>query len=111
MKLISNLITDKKRYKQFQKDTVLLPPAYAQTLQALEKYIWNFAKSGHIMVALEEMLHMFQESAAEQVPVQNVVGADPVEFAENIMANYPDDLWLIKYRQQLRQRVKEAENA
>ena len=108
---IDTMIKDKKRYKQFTKDIKALPAPYAVTVNALAKYIWNFAGSGAMMDVLEEVLHIFQESAPENVPVRQIVGEDPVEFAENIMAEYPDELWLIKYRSQLRQKVIEAENS
>lgn len=107
--LLNHMIEDKKRYKQFKSDVQALPEAYAQTLTALQTYIWNFAKSGAMMNVLEEILHMFQESAAENVPVKQLIGDDPVEFAENIMAQYPEELWLIKYRTRLREQVKKAE--
>ncbi|WP_125579414.1 DUF1048 domain-containing protein [Lacticaseibacillus suibinensis] len=105
----NNMIKDKKRYRQFLKDVKQLPAPYADTVTALTKYIWSFAGSGAMMDVLEEVLHIFQESAADQVPVRQIVGEDPVEFAENIMAQYPEEMWLIKYRKQLRQKVKEAE--
>ncbi|HBF74219.1 MAG TPA: hypothetical protein DDW71_03070 [Lactobacillus sp.] len=107
--LLNNIIGDKKRYKQFKQEVEALPKAYAETFNALQSYIWNFAKNGAMMDVLEEMLHMFQESAAEKVPVNQLIGDDPVDFAENIMAQYPDELWLIKYRTRLREQVKKAE--
>ncbi|WP_225047651.1 DUF1048 domain-containing protein [Lacticaseibacillus kribbianus] len=106
---VNQMVKDKKRYRQFLRDVKALPPAYAETLLALQAYLWNFARSGGIIVPLEEMLRMFQESAAEQVPVAQLVGGDPVAFADNIMAQYPDELWLIKYQNRLRAAVKEAE--
>ncbi|WP_461225516.1 DUF1048 domain-containing protein [Lacticaseibacillus suihuaensis] len=106
---LTKIIRDKKRYRQFLKDANALPAPYAQTLLALQAYLWNFARSGDLIEPLEEMLRMFQESAAEQVPVAQIVGADPVEFAANLMAQYPDDLWLIKYQNRLREQVKAAE--
>lgn len=106
---ISTMIQDKKRYKQFLKDVNALPAPYAQTLIALQKYLWNFARSGSMIDPLEEILNMFQEYAAGNVPVQQIVGSDPVIFAESIMAQYPEVLWLIKYQNQLRQQVQEAE--
>ncbi|KRL85860.1 DUF1048 domain-containing protein [Lacticaseibacillus pantheris] len=108
---INNMIKDKKRYKQFTKDVAALPAPYAATVTALTKYMWNFARSGAMMDVLEEILRIFQENAAENVPVLQIVGDDPVEFAENIMAQYPDELWLIKYRNQLRKQVAEAEQS
>ncbi|WP_282801665.1 DUF1048 domain-containing protein [Secundilactobacillus kimchicus] len=106
---LTTMIGDKKRYNAFKQDMAALPPAYAKTLDALQRYIWNFAKNGAMLDPLEDILHMFQESAAEKVPVNQAVGDDPVVFAESIMAQYPDDLWLIKYRNQLREQVAQAE--
>ncbi len=51
---------------------------------------------------------MFQEMR-KKVPVKQLIGDDPVAFAENIMAQYPDELWLVKYRTRLREQVKKAE--
>lgn len=107
--ILKTFIGDKKRWRQYQKDIEALPEPYAKTLKALQAYIWNFASSAGMMDALDEILRMFQESASENVPVQNIVGDDPVEFAESIMAQYPDDQWLFKYRERLRTQVKEAE--
>ncbi|MCI1986705.1 MAG: DUF1048 domain-containing protein [Lactobacillus sp.] len=108
---IQAMIKDKQRYKQFTKDVRALPTPYAATVNALTKYIWSFAGSGAMVDVLEEVLHIFQESAAENVPIRQIVGEDPVEFAENIMAEYPNELWLIKYRHQLRQKVAEVEHS
>jgi DNA-binding ferritin-like protein (Dps family) len=109
--LLNKMIGDKKRYRQYLHDIAALPKPYADTLTALDKYIWNFAANGNIMDALEGILHMFQESAAEGVPVGQVIGDDPVEFADNILAQYPDDLWMTKIEKKLRTQVQEAQNA
>lgn len=103
--ILKKLIGDKQRYHQFQRDVAALPQPYAATLQALEKYMWNFAKGEGFMDALEAILHLFQESAADQVPVTQVIGDDPVKFCDDIMAQYPNDLWLITYQNRLRQQV------
>lgn len=108
--IVNTLIGDKKRYRQFKRDIAALPQPYGDTLLALEKYIWNFAASGSIMDALEGILQLFQESAAEGLPVAQVIGGDPVEFAESIMAQYPDELWMSKMQKKLRLQVREAQN-
>lgn len=105
---LTHMIQDKKRYKKFLKETQALPTPYAKTLMALQQYLWNFARSGNMMAPLEELLHLFQESAAENVPVSQLIGDDPMTFATDFMAQYPEELWLIKYQNQLRQAVKEA---
>lgn len=105
--IIKKLVGDKKQYRAFKKAEHELPEPYRSTLEALEKYMWNFAKGSGFMAVLEELLDIFQESAQQGIPVANIVGADPVAFCDEIMAQYPDDLWLITYQNKLRQNIKE----
>jgi len=105
--LLKKILGDKKRYRAFKNNVAALPQPYAETMDALQKYMWNFAKGDGFMDALEEILHIFQENAAENVPVKNIIGDDPVKFCDDIMAQYPDDLWLITYQNKLRKQIKE----
>ncbi|WP_125767188.1 DUF1048 domain-containing protein [Lapidilactobacillus wuchangensis] len=107
MTILNKLIGDKKRYRQFKRDVAALPADYRDTLLAIEKYMWNFAKGEGFMAVLEGILTMFQENAADQVPITSLIGSDPVAFCDNIMAQYPDELWLITYQNRLRQTIQE----
>lgn len=104
---LKKILGDKQRYRNFKKDTDALPQPYAEAMKAIEKYMWNFAKGEGFMDALEAVLHMFQESSSENVPVENIIGSDPVKFCDNIMAQYPNDLWIITYQNKLRKQIKE----
>mgnify|MGYP005984508965 CR=1 FL=1 len=106
--IFKKLVGEKKQYRKVKKEMKELPKPYAETLEALEKYMWNFAKTSKFMDVLEELLQIFQENAAEGVPVGNVIGDDPVTFADTIMAQYPDELWLITYQNHLRSQVKKV---
>ncbi|WP_239256797.1 DUF1048 domain-containing protein [Listeria ilorinensis] len=105
--IIEKLIGSKARYKQYKKDKLSLPADYQEALAALEKYMWNFAKGDNFMVVLEDVLEIFQESSIEHIPVSEIVNHDPVEFADTIMEQYPETLWLIKIREKLRKDIKE----
>ncbi len=59
--LLNNIIGDKKRYKQFKQDVNELPKPYAQTLTALQNYIWNFAKDGAMMDVLKKFYTCFRK--------------------------------------------------
>lgn len=104
--ILTKLIGDKKRYKKFKQEVAALPAPYRNGFEALEKYMWNFAKGEGFMDALEAVLHMFQEGAGENIPVSNIVGDDPVEFAADIMDQYPEDLWLTTRQNKLRDTFK-----
>jgi DNA-binding ferritin-like protein (Dps family) len=38
---------------------------------------------------LEDLADLFEQGAADGTPLRDVVGEDPVEFAEAFLANYP----------------------
>lgn len=105
--ILKKIIGDKKQYHAFKRAEKALPQPYRGTLEALEKYMMNFAKGDGFMAILEELLEMFQESAAQNIPVTNIIGSDPVAFCDEIMAQYPDELWLVTYQNRLRQKIKD----
>lgn len=104
--IIETLIGSKKRYNQYKKEKNALPENYRLAMDALEKYMFNFAKGDGFMVVLEDVLHLFQESAIENIPVKEIVGGDPVEFADTVMAQYPEELWIVKIRARLTEDIK-----
>lgn len=105
--LLKKMVGDKKRYREFKAEVAALPTPYKETFEALEKYMWNFAKGDGFLQILEQILEIFQENAEQNVPVKNIIGNDPVKFCDEIMAQYPDALWLIKSQNKLREQVKE----
>jgi len=104
--LLKKIIGDKSRYNRYKKDINALPQPYAEAMEAIQKYMWNFAKGDGFMDALEAVLQIFQENSAENVPISSIIGADPVQFCDEIMRQYPDDLWLITYQNKLRKQIK-----
>ncbi|MBV4440609.1 DUF1048 domain-containing protein [Clostridium tyrobutyricum] len=103
---IQSIFESKKRYKDYKKEKEKLPDDYEKAINALEKYMWSFAKSGNFMTVLEEVLQLFMESSFEKVPLSEVIGEDPVKFADTIMEQFPQELWLIKSREKLRDEIK-----
>lgn len=107
--LWQKVVGDKRRYRQYKAEIAELPQPYQDAMLAIQDYMWNFANGSGFMDALEEVLHLFEEGASDKVPLADLVGPDPVTFCETIMAQYPDDLWLIKYQNKLRQKIKNVE--
>ncbi len=52
---------------------------------------------------LEDLADLFEQSAASGTPVREVVGADPIEFAETFLQNYSEGQWINKERKRLTQ--------
>jgi DNA-binding ferritin-like protein (Dps family) len=50
---------------------------------------------------LEDLTDLFEQSAANGTPIREVVGEDPVEFAEAFLRNYPEGQWISRERERL----------
>ena len=46
----------------------------------------------------DDLADLFDRAAADQTAVRDVVGDDPVEFAETFLSNYPVGRWITKER-------------
>ncbi|RLP83227.1 DUF1048 domain-containing protein [Mycetocola lacteus] len=107
---ISRMINEKKRYRAYKARTAALPRPYRASIDALEHYLMYFGpdKSSDLTVMLEDLADLFDNAAADGVPVAAIVGEDPVEFAETFRLNYPAGQWIIRERERLTRAITEA---
>ena len=101
---ISKMITDKRRYRQYKARTKQLPANYHAAIEALERYLTYFGaitKGDTLVKMLEDLADLFEQSAASGTPIPEVVGEDPVEFAETFLQNYSEGQWINKERKRL----------
>ncbi|SMH50283.1 DNA-binding ferritin-like protein (Dps family) [Rathayibacter oskolensis] len=108
-KLIGDL-GDKKRYRAFKARTQKLPAEYRSVLEAVEHYVYYFASSKpeHLLALLDDLADVFEEAAASGTSIRDLVGEDPVEFAEAFLRNYPEGSWIGKERARLTDAVDRA---
>jgi DNA-binding ferritin-like protein (Dps family) len=108
--IITKLIGDKRRWRQYKSRTRQLPEPYRTTVEALERYLMCFGPGdGDTATAMfEDLADLFEQSAANRTPVREVVGEEPVEFAEAFLANYPKGSWISKERDRLNVAIAEA---
>ncbi len=108
---ISKMITDKRRYRQYKARTKQLPANYHAAIDALERYLTYFGaitKGDILMSMLEDLADLFEQSAASGTSVRDVVGQDPVEFAETFLQNYSEGQWINKERERLTDAIDRA---
>ena len=83
-------LEQKRRYRQYKARVERLPAGYRTAVNALQRYSYYFghgtAEGGLSM--LEDLVDLFEQSAADGTPVREVVGEDPVEFAEAFLRDY-----------------------
>jgi DNA-binding ferritin-like protein (Dps family) len=55
-----------------------------------------------------DLIDLFEQSAANQTPIREIVGDDPVEFIETFVRNYPKGQWIIRERERLTNAIHRA---
>ena len=103
---------DKKRYRQYKERVKQLPDPYRQAAGALERYLMNLGPSDNgtsLIAMLNDLADLLEQSVAAGTPIRDVVGTDPVEFAESFMENYGGGSWIRKERTRLTKAIDRAE--
>lgn len=101
---ISSMIAEKRRYRQHKARVEQLPADYSTAVTALERYITYLGGMGDgasILSMLDDLADLFEQAANDGTPVREVVGEDPVEFAEVFLQNYPKGQWITRERDRL----------
>jgi DNA-binding ferritin-like protein (Dps family) len=110
-KFISKVIGEKRQWRQHKARTRELPASYRTAVEALERYLMYAGPGGDGARAasmFEDLLDLFEQSAANGTPIREIVGQDPVEFLEAFVRNYPDGNWRIRERERLTNAIDRA---
>lgn len=107
-KLVSKAIGEKGQWRQYKARTRRLPPGYRTTVEALERYLMYFGTGGGGTAIYEDLVDLFEQSAASRTPIREVVGEDPVEFIELFVQNYPKGRWIVRERERLTSAIDRA---
>jgi DNA-binding ferritin-like protein (Dps family) len=106
---ISKVIGEKGQWRRYKARTRQLPASYRTAIEALERYLMYFGGQGTESVAMfEDLIDLFEQSAANRTPIREIVGEDPVEFIETFASNYPKGRWIIRERQRLTRAIERA---
>jgi DNA-binding ferritin-like protein (Dps family) len=93
----------KRRYRRYKTRADQLPASYREAMDALQRYMQFFGpgKADSLLAMLDDLVDLFEQSAANGTPIREVVGDDPVEFAEAFLRNYPEGQWIGRERDRL----------
>jgi DNA-binding ferritin-like protein (Dps family) len=97
------MVGEKRRWRQYKARTRRLPESYRTAVDALERYLMCFgpAEGASAASMFEDLADLFEQSAAQGTPLRDIVGENPVEFAEAFLANYPTGQWINRERERL----------
>jgi DNA-binding ferritin-like protein (Dps family) len=108
--LISKMIGEKRRWRQYKARTSQLPASYRTAVDALERYLMCFGPGDGASAAsmFEDLADLFEQSAANGTSIRAIVGEDPAEFAEAFLRNYPEGQWISRERERLTRAIERA---
>lgn len=109
IELVTGSLEEKKRYKQYKARQKKLPEPYRTALEAVDRYLMyrgSITKGDILVSMLGDLADFFEQSAASGTSIRDVVGEDPVEFAETFLANYSDGQWINKERERLTRAIE-----
>jgi DNA-binding ferritin-like protein (Dps family) len=108
---VTGSLEQKKQYRQYKERARQLPAPYRAAIEALERYLMYYGgiTDGDDLVPLHvDLLDLFEQSAADETPIREIVGDDPVEFVEAFVRNYAKGQWIGKERERLTKAIDRA---
>jgi DNA-binding ferritin-like protein (Dps family) len=105
---ISKVIGEKRQWHEYKARVKQLPASYRTVVDALERYLMYFGTGGGGTAMFEDLIGLFEQSAANGTPIHQIVGEDPVEFIEAFVRNYPKGQWIIRERERLTTAINRA---
>jgi DNA-binding ferritin-like protein (Dps family) len=108
--LISKVIGDKRRWRQYKARVKQLPPNYRAVVDAIERYL-NYAGGMNVDGAsalLDDVADLFERAAADGTPIREIVGENPAEFVDALIQNYSKDGYIARQRERLNSDINRA---
>ena len=111
IEMVIGEVGDKRRWREYKARTRQLPENYRTAIDALERYLMYFGPADGDSAAsmFEDLADLFEQSAANGTPIREVVGEDPVEFADAFVQNYSKGGWVSRERERLVNAIARAE--
>ena len=110
-KFISKVVGEKVQWRQHKARTRQLPASYRTAVEALERYLMYAGPGGdgdRAASMFDDLIDLFEQSAANRTPIREIVGEDPVEFIDAFVRNYPDGQWRTRERERLTRAIARA---
>src|SRR3954471_14441994 len=111
IELVTGSFEDKKRWRQYKARKEQLPASYRTAIEGIERYFMyagSIVKGDVFMQMLEDLADLIERAATDGTPIRDVVGQDPVGFADAFIANYADGQWINKERKRLNDAIDQS---
>ncbi|HAB59194.1 MAG TPA: cytoplasmic protein [Lachnospiraceae bacterium] len=101
IKRIQKMIGDKKEYKEQMARIEAMPEDYRFVFEKMQGYMWSFAggDGSDMLKTQQELIELFETSAAEGKHVLEVTGEDVAGFCDELIRDTKK--WTDNYREKL----------
>ena len=109
--LAAKVIGPKKEWRAYKARVKALPKPYMEAVAGVERYVMHFGAINNaesITSLFGDVIDIFERAAADNTPIRDVVGEDPVEFADALIRNYQQTGYVAKEQARLRDAVAKA---
>lgn len=108
---LTGSLEQKKQYRQYKARIEALPEPYRGAAKAFERYFMYYGgvTDGDTLVTMfGDFADLWERAAVDGTPVRDIVGEDPVEFAETFTQAYGGTRWIDKERARLMKAIDAA---
>ncbi len=114
IELVTGSLEQKKQYKQAKARLDALPEPYRSVAGAFNRYFMYYGgvtEGDTIVQMFVDLADLWERAAIDGTPVVEIVGEDPIEFAESFAQAYGGKRWIDKERARLIEAVEKAKEA
>lgn len=111
LEFITGSLEQKKQYRDAKKRIDALPEPYRTVANAQHRYTMYYGgiTDGDTLVRIFlDLADLWERAAVDGTPIADIVGDDPVEYAESYAEAYGGSQWVDKERARLVEAVDEA---
>jgi len=107
-------LDQKKQYRLDKARIEALPEPYGTAAKAMHRYLMyyaGFVEGDTLITMFTDLADLWERASADGTALREIVGDDPVEFADTFAEVYSGKKWIDKERARLTQAFAEAEKA
>ena len=114
IELVTGPLEQKKQYRRAKARLKALPEPYLTAASACYRYLMYYGgvvDGDTIVQMFEDLVDLWERAALDGTPVGDIVGDDPVDFAESFAEAYGGRQWIDKERSRLVKAIEDAKRA
>jgi len=109
---LTGSLEQKKQYRQHKARIDALPEPYGTAAKAMHRYLMYYGgvtDGDTLIIMFGDLADLWERAAVDGTPLREIVGDDPVEFAETFAQAYTGRQWIDKERARLTKAIEDAE--